>query len=456
MFSSFDNFMQEMKNKSVVVVGIGVSNIPLLKLLVKSGAKVTACDKKSYDKLGKIAPEFEEMGVKLRLGESYLSDLKGDYLFKSPGIRPDIPEFLKFSEQGGIVTSEMEVFFDVCPIKIIAVTGSDGKTTTTTLISKMLEASGMKVHLGGNIGKPLLSSVPNFKTGEIAVVELSSFQLMTMKKSPSVAVITNLSPNHLDVHKSMEEYIKAKENIMKYQSAEDTLVVNLDNEITREIGKKAKGKLIGFSRKETLKNGVELKDNKLYFNGEFVLDADDILLPGIHNIENYMAAYAAVNDLITVEQLTYVAKHFGGVEHRIEFIREYNGVKYYNDSIASSPTRAMACINAFYEKNIKITMIAGGYDKNLPFDELGKEIVKKVKKLYLCGDTAKKIEAAVLKLDSSFPVLISPSFKEITQKVVKEAEQGDIVVLCPACASFDKFANFEERGNLFKKLINEI
>ncbi len=455
MFSSFDNFMNEMKDKSVVVVGIGISNIPLIKLLVRSGAKVTACDKKSYDQLGKIAPEFEEMGVTLKLGEKYLSNLSGDYLFKSPGIRPDMPEFLKFSEQGGIVTSEMEVFFDVCPIKIIAVTGSDGKTTTTTLIAKMLEASGRKVHLGGNIGKPLLSLVPGFKAGEVAVVELSSFQLMTMKKSPSVAVITNLSPNHLDVHKSMDEYIEAKENIMKYQSEEDALVVNLDNDITREIAKKAKGKVIYFSRKETPYSGVELKDNKIYFNGDFVLDADDILLPGIHNVENYMAAYAAVNNMITLEQLDYVAKHFGGVEHRIEFVREYNGVKFYNDSIASSPTRAMACINAFYEKNIKIIMIAGGYDKNLPFDELGREIVSKVKKLYLCGDTAEKIKASVLKVHDAFPITIFNSFRETAQAVLNESEQGDVVVLCPACASFDKFANFEERGNLFKKLINE-
>ena len=455
MFTDFESFKKEMKNKSVVVAGLGISNTPLIHLLTECGAKVTGCDKKSYEKLGDRAKEFENIGVTLKLGEDYLSDLSGDYLFKSPGIRPDVPGIVEFEKKGGIVTSEMEVFFDVCPVKIIAVTGSDGKTTTTTLIAKLLEASGRKVHLGGNIGTPLLCSVPKFGAGDVAVVELSSFQLMTMRKSPDVAVITNLSPNHLDIHKSMDEYIEAKENIMLYQGKNDKLVVNEDNEITKKIGEKAKGKLVSFSRKTIPECGVYLKDGVIYFDGDEILSSDDIILPGIHNVENYMAAYAAVDDMVTQEQLHYVAKHFTGVEHRIEFVREYNGVRFYNDSIASSPTRAMACLNAFSEKNIKIRMIAGGYDKKLPFEELGKEIVNKVKKLYLCGNTAPKIEAAVLNVDPKFPITVSDSFEEIVNAVFADSEPGDVAVLCPACASFDKFSNFEERGNTFKNLVNQ-
>ncbi len=455
MFDNYKDFIRKINNKEVNVIGIGISNKPLIKLLSENGAIVTARDKKSYEALGETAITLEKMGVKLKLGEDYLKDLKGDYLFKSPGIRPDLPEFEEFKKNGGIVTSEMEVFFDVCPIKIIAVTGSDGKTTTTTLISKMLEAAGHIVHVGGNIGKPLLSDVLNFKNEDIAVVELSSFQLMTMKKSPDVAVITNISPNHLDVHKSMEEYIDAKANIMLYQNEKNRLVVNTDNEITAKLSEKSKAEIVGFSRIKAPDNGIWLKDGKLYFNGDLILDSKDIKLPGIHNVENYMAAYAAVNEMVNVEQLTYVAKHFSGVEHRIEFVRELNGVNYYNDSIASSPTRAIACINAFYEQGRKISMICGGYDKNLPFDELAIEIVNKVKALYLCGDTAEKIKTSVLKVKPDYPVVIKDTFEEITDFIVKNSKEGDTVVLCPACASFDKFVNFEERGKLFKKLILE-
>lgn len=456
MFGSFENFKKSMNGKTVCVVGIGVSNMPLIHLLCESGAKVVACDKKNYEKLGDTAAILENLGVELHLGDEYLSNLYGEYLFKSPGIRPDLDEFEAFKKKGGILTSEMEVFFDVCPIEIIAVTGSDGKTTTTTLISKLLEAAGIRTHVGGNIGRPLLASIPEFSDGDKAVVELSSFQLMTMKKSPSIAVITNVTPNHLDVHKSMDEYVDAKLNIMRYQTGSDRLIINMDNEITKSLSSSAKGTVIGFSRFSKPENGIELKDNKLYYNGDFILDADDILLPGIHNVENYMAAYAACEQHVTAEQLRYVATHFTGVEHRIEFIREYNGVKFYNDSIASSPTRTLACINAFYTQGKKITVIAGGSDKKLPFDELAKEIVNKVKRLYLCGKTAESIKNAVANVSEEYPVSVFDSYDELIKAVCDEAENGDVVVLSPACPSFDMFNNFEHRGNTFKKIVSEL
>lgn len=454
MFRSFEDFKEKMRGKKVVVVGIGVSNTPLINLLIESGAAVTACDKKSEEELGSMGKAFSDSGVILKTGEGYLDNLEGDYLFRSPGIRPDLDAFLSFEEKGGVITSEMEVFFDVCPADIIAVTGSDGKTTTTTLIAEMLKASGRRVHIGGNIGNPLLCSVPDFKKDDIAVVELSSFQLMTMKKSPRIAVMTNLSPNHLDVHKSMEEYTEAKKNIMLWQKSTDKLVLNLDNEVTCAIAKEAKGEVVFFSRKAQPGGGVYLKGDMVYSDGKALCTANDIILPGIHNVENYMAAYAAVRELISEADFLKVAKNFAGVEHRIEFVREINGVKIYNDSIASSPTRARACMDAFMEKGIKIRMIAGGYDKKIPFEEMGKDVAEKVKKLYLCGQTSEKIEEAVRAVSHDFPIMKGTDFEKTVICAIEESEPGDVLVLCPACASFDLFPNFAVRGRKFKEIVN--
>jgi len=367
---------------------------------------------------------------------------------------------LEFIKKGGIVTSEMEVFFDLCPCKIIAVTGSDGKTTTTTLISEMLKDKGYNVYLGGNIGKPLLSEVEEMKKDDIAVVELSSFQLMTMKKSPSVAVITNIAPNHLDVHKSFEEYILAKENICKFQKTGDRLIVNYDNEITNKTGQNANGEVLYFSLKGEYTKDAYYKDGAIYLNSDKLIDIKDIKIPGMHNVDNYMAAYLAVKDFITVDNFINVCKNFGGVSHRIEFVKEENGVKYYNDSIASSPSRTMACLNAFYSEGKKIILIAGGKDKGLDYTELGMEIAKKTKKVYLVGDlkdpvknTAEAIKKAVLSYDENFPVEILYNLKDTVKKVKEDAKAGDIVVLSPAGTSFDKYKNFEERGNLFKECV---
>ena len=421
-------------------------------MLTSFGAYVIGRDKNENINL--------DLPIEYKLGENYLSDLEGDYLFKSTGIRPDLPEFLEFIKKGGIVTSEMEVFFDLCPCKIIAVTGSDGKTTTTTLISEMLKDKGYNVYLGGNIGKPLLSEVEEMKKDDIAVVELSSFQLMTMKKSPSVAVITNIAPNHLDVHKSFEEYILAKENICKFQKTGDRLIVNYDNEITNKTGQNANGEVLYFSLKGEYTKDAYYKDGAIYLNSDKLIDIKDIKIPGMHNVDNYMAAYLAVKDFITVDNFINVCKNFGGVSHRIEFVKEENGVKYYNDSIASSPSRTMACLNAFYSEGKKIILIAGGKDKGLDYTELGMEIAKKTKKVYLVGDlkdpvknTAEAIKKAVLSYDENFPVEILYNLKDTVKKVKEDAKAGDIVVLSPAGTSFDKYKNFEERGNLFKECV---
>ena len=437
-------YLDSLKNKSVAVIGIGVSNTPLLEMLLREKIDVTACDKHTREELGDDAQMWESHGCKLQLGPDYLKDLHQDVIFRTPGLRPDIPELLTAIEGGSELTSEMEVFFKVCPCPIIAVTGSDGKTTTTTIIAELLKAAGRIVHVGGNIGHPLLCEAGEMQETDVAVLELSSFQLMTMQQSPRIAVITNLAPNHLDMHKGMEEYVAAKENIVRHQNSGDISIFNLDNEITREQGNRAVGEVRYFSRKEEPENGVFLRGEDIIVrkNGaeRRLMTTADIKLPGVHNVENYMAAITAVDGLVPDDVIVKFAREFGGVEHRIELVRTYRGVRYYNDSIASSPSRCIAGLRSFNEK---VILIAGGYDKHIPFDVLGPEIVEHVKLLVLCGATADKIRMAVEKAPGYKPG--TPEIIEVTpfEKAVETArdcaKDGDVVTLSPACAAFDQF-----------------
>lgn len=452
-------YLDSLKNKSVAVIGIGVSNTPLLEMLLREKIDVTACDKHTREELGDDAQTWESRGCKLQLGPDYLKDLHQDVIFRTPGLRPDIPELLTAIEGGSELTSEMEVFFKVCPCPIIAVTGSDGKTTTTTIIAELLKAAGRIVHVGGNIGHPLLCEAGEMQETDVAVLELSSFQLMTMQQSPHIAVITNLAPNHLDMHKGMEEYVAAKENIFRHQNSGDISIFNLDNEITREQGSRAVGEVRYFSRKEEPENGVFLRGEDIIVrkNGaeRRLMTTADIKLPGVHNVENYMAAIAAVDGLVPDDVIVKFAREFGGVEHRIELVRTYRGVRYYNDSIASSPSRCIAGLCSFNEK---VILIAGGYDKHIPFDVLGPEIVGHVKLLVLCGATADKIRMAVEKAPGYKPG--TPEIVEVTpfEKAVETArdcaKDSDVVTLSPACAAFDQFKNFMERGKTFKAIVN--
>ena len=350
---TFESYLATLRGKQVAVIGIGVSNIPLIKLFLKKGIAVTACDKcqrEAYDNQSLLL-ELEALGATLHMGADYLDNLTQDVIFRSPGIRPDIPAFAQAKANGAVITSEMEVFFHVCPCKTIAVTGSDGKTTTTTIIAKLLEAAGYHVHLGGNIGRPLLPDIESIQPDDLAVLELSSFQLMTMEQSPHIAVMTNLSPNHLDYHRSMGEYIAAKENIFLHQGEEDRAIFNYDNQLTRDLAEKAGGAVTFFSRRERLEEGVYLRDGAIWLTNaqgsREVLPTRDIRLPGVHNIENYMAAIAAVDGLVPDKCVRAVAARFQGVEHRIELVRELDGVKYYNDSIGTSPSRTVACLESF-------------------------------------------------------------------------------------------------------------
>ncbi len=452
-------YLDSIKHKTVAVVGIGVSNTPLIRMLLREGIAVTACDKRTREQLGQLAGELEGLGACLKLGEDYLDGLDQDIIFRTPGLRPDVPQLAAAVARGSQLTSEMEVFFQVCPCPIIAVTGSDGKTTTTTIIAELLKKAGNTVYVGGNIGHPLLCEAGGMRPTDYAVLELSSFQLMTMQCSPHIAVVTNLAPNHLDVHKDMAEYVSAKENVFRHQKAGDKAIFNFDNEITRKQGESVADRAVFFSRRTEPVQGVFLRGDAIVCRdaaGErTVMATGDIKLPGVHNIENYMAAIAAVDGLVSDGIIRDFAREFGGVEHRIELVRTYKGVRYYNDSIASSPSRTTAGLRSFPEK---VILIAGGYDKHIPFDALGDEIVAHVKLLVLCGATAGKIRAAVENAGDYRPG--HPEIMEITpfQKAVETARDravsGDVVTLSPACAAFDQFKNFAERGKTFKAIVN--
>lgn len=457
-------FKAEIKDKKVAVLGIGISNTPLIKYLANLGVDVTAFDKSDRNKLGVAAKELEELGVALSLGADYLKSLRGfDVVFRTPGMRFDIPELVKAREEGAKITSEMEVFFELCPAPIIAVTGSDGKTTTTSLIYNMLKEEGYTCWLGGNIGNPLLSRIDSIKETDKVVLELSSFQLHTMKKSPDIAVITNITPNHLDVHKSMEEYVDAKKNIFVHQNTGCKLVLNFDNDITRSFVKEAAGEVVLFSRREKLEAGALLLDGWLvYRKGKEeikLVRAEDIVIPGAHNIENYLAASAAVIDFVRPETIKKVASSFTGVEHRIELVRELDRVRYYNSSIDSSPNRTIAALNTFEQK---VILIAGGKDKNIPYDNMGKTLAEKVKALILIGPTSEKIEKALKdELERTgrrcnIKIIKCVSYEEVVKEAHSIAEAGDIVLLSPASTSFDMFKNFEERGNKFKELVKSL
>ena len=461
----FEEYLSSLRNKTVAVIGIGVSNRPLIELLLSRGVAVTACDKKDRATLGAPAEELVGKGCRLRLGPDYLKDLTEDVIFRTPGMRPDLPELNAAVERGSTLTSEMEVFFEVCPCPILAVTGSDGKTTTTTIIAELLRAAGKTVHLGGNIGHPLLSETGGMKAEDIAVLELSSFQLMTMTRSPHIAVVTNLAPNHLDVHKDYAEYISAKENIFTHQFASDIAVFNADNEVTRSFVGRQRGALRTFSRRETVERGAYLapddagEGQAIWMSNENgrrqVLPLAEIKLPGIHNVENYMAAIAAVDRLVPDKIIRDFAKNFGGVEHRIELVRELDGVRYYNDSIASSPSRTIAGLNAFPEK---VILIAGGKDKGISYGSLGPVVNEHVKLLILCGATAGVIRASVEQAENygGLEIADAEDYHQAVSLARSRAKEGDVIILSPASSSFDRLANFMERGRVFKEIVNSL
>lgn len=454
----FNNYIRE---KRVAVLGIGVSHIPLIDYLYKHSANVTLFDKnEAIDK--NIINKINDYGMKLSLGENYLEKLNNfDIIFRSPSIRPDTPEIIKEQERGAILTSEVELVVEICPGTVIGVTGSDGKTTTSSLIYEILKQNNKKCYLGGNIGVPLFTKLDEMDEDCYVVLELSSFQLMTMEVSPEISVITNITPNHLDIHKSYNEYIEAKSNIFKYQDKKSILVLNYDNEITRSFANEANGNVVYFSSKEKLDNGIIVDDGiiKIAEDGlrRHILNTKNIHLKGIHNYENICAAIGVTKSVLEIEKQVKPISEFRGVEHRLEYVRKINEIKWYNDSIGTSPTRTIAGLNSFNEK---IVLIAGGYDKHLDYEPLAKPIVEKVSSLILLGQTANKIESVVrdeLKnQNTNMPIYKVSSLEEAIIMAKQVAKLGEIVLFSPASASFDMFKDFAERGNKFKKIVQEM
>ncbi len=455
-----NEYRNSIKGKKADVLGLGISNLPLVDFLLESGVHVTARDRKERSDAKEKYEKLEQKGVTVICGENYLENIDGDVIFRSPGIRHDDAQILAATKRGAVLSSEMELFFALCPCEIIAVTGSDGKTTTTTLISEILKADGKRVFLGGNIGTPLLSRVGEMKQGDFAVVELSSFQLQTMRQSPGRCVITNITPNHLNWHTGMEEYTQAKQNIYLHQNTNGLFVTNAACQATKDF--KGNGTTSYFSSFEKpdsavgvyLKNGFITRFDK---HGEYpVISTEDIRLPGKHNVENYMAACAVLTDIVSNEAILKVARSFGGVEHRCEFVREFNGVKYYNSSIDSSPTRTAAALSNFKQK---VIVILGGYDKNIPYGPLVQPLFNGAKAAVLTGATAQKINDAVTShpdfKNSGLQLYKEENFENAVKKARSIAQNGDIVILSPAAASFDAFENFEHRGNTFKAIVND-
>lgn len=473
MTSDIKNYLNGLKGKKVAFVGMGVANMPCAKWLASHGAIVYACDKRNKEYIGtEDCKEMEELGVHFSLGDNYLEVLpEMDLIFRSHGILPfQNPWIGECIERGQKVTTEMEVFFSLCPAKIIAVTGSNGKTTTTTIISEMLKAAGKKVYLGGNIGKALMPELETIGKDDFAVVELSSFQLLTMGNmvsKPDIAVVTNIEITHQDHHTSLDEYVDAKRNVLIYQNSESKAVLNADcdysigGRVYHDMRFDIRGSLYEFSIKHPVENGTYMAENGDIVYSEsgkktIVMNKNDIIIPGMHNVENYCTAITAVWGLVPIDIMKNIARTFGGVEHRIEFVREFRGVKYYNDSIATSPSRVISGLNAF---NQKIIMICGGSDKGNDMSQMVPLILKKVKLLVLNGATAQKIYDAVL-ADENYPssglkIEKTDTMQNALEIAKNNAVSGDIVSLCPACPAFDQFKTFEYRGRAYKKLVND-
>ena len=453
------------QGKKVAFIGAGVSHKRCIEQFVELGAQVTLCDqKKSLEDFGAYADTLRRLHVRLSLGEHYTDGFAGqDIIMRTPGYEYYKPELQAALQAGTKVTSEVELFFELCPCEIVAVTGSDGKTTTTTLISKMFEAAGRKVFLGGNIGAALLPQLADVTPEAVAVVELSSFQLISMRVSPKVAVVTNVTPNHLDHHKDMQEYIDAKRNILLWQVPPCRAVLGFENEISRGMQKDCKDEQVWFTRLHDTDKGAFLResDDTLCYaeNGVVtpILPRAEVKLRGLHNVENLLAAIAAVWGRVPVEAMRQVGSTFTGVEHRIEPVRTLDGVTYYNDSIASSPTRTIAGLRSF---NQKIILIAGGYDKKIPYEPLAPEILAHVKTLVLMGATGPRIEAAVRACpgfdESALTILHADSMQHAVELARGAAQPGDVVSLSPASASFDLYPNFEVRGRDYKNIVNNL
>ena len=460
MNQKLKKFNEFLKNKKIAVIGVGVSNIPLIKELVQHDFDVTVFDKKDMNDMKDEAFELiQKYHIKTSLGDDYLKNLSGfDVIFRSPSFLPTNSYLKTEMERGAMVTTEIEQVIRLAPCRIIGVTGSKGKTTTTTIIHALLKGLGYSCYLGGNIGTPLYNKLDEMKKDDLVVLELSSFQLMNMEVSPNVAVVTNISPDHLDIHGSYDEYIQAKKAIFLNQSKEDVLVLNQDDVIVREFVNEAVGDVRFFGSGYIMDSYV-LDGDYISYNGEHVIDTRKLLLRGKHNYLNVCAALNAIRDYIHVsnEELEKIVSGVNPVHHRLEFVREINGVKWYNDSASTTPDKSLAGISAFHEK---IVLIAGGYDKNISYEPLARPIAHSVSKLILFGDTKNKIYDEMMKLPKELSrrvkIYVMDTLEEVVDIAYQVSEKGEVVLFSPASASFDMFDNAYQRGDRFIELVNKL
>lgn len=465
MNKKYQEFLKSLNGKRIAVIGAGVSNLPLIKVLIKNKLDVTVFDKKDFDEMVEETSKYlKDNKINVSLGNDYLSKLEEfDVIFRSPSMLPTNTYLEKEAKRGCLITTEIEQVIKLAPCPVIGVTGSKGKTTTTTILYKLLEGMKKSVFVGGNIGTPLFDKLDEMQSSDLVVLELSSFQLMNMTVSPHIAVVTNISPDHLDVHGSYEEYIDAKKYIFRHQNKNDILVLNADDEIVSKFSDEASGMVRYFKNtsidKTKLKNCYVLEGNYIKYNEDKVIDTSKLILRGKHNYLNICAALNAIHDYIDVsnEELESIASEIKGVAHRLEFVREIDGVKWYNDSASTTPDKAYAGITAFDEP---VVLIAGGYDKNISYESMAKPILEHVSKLILFGATSNKIYNAVMneskKTGKSIPIYLMDTLEEVVNVAKEVSVSGEVVLFSPASASFDMFKNAYQRGDLFKEQVRQI
>ena len=450
----------ELTKKCVLVFGTGISGIGAAHLLLARGAEVVLYDGNTEKDKEALLAEFPA-GSKVRivLGELPEAEMEQlDLVVMSPGVPCDLPIVLAMKGKGIRIWGEVELAYECGKGDVLAVTGTNGKTTTTSLLGAIMQASHPEVYIVGNIGNPYTEAAPKMTDDAVTVAEISSFQLETIEKfAPKVSAILNITPDHLNRHHTMEEYIRVKELITKNQTESDTCVLNYEDEILREFGKTLHTKVIYFSSLHKLERGMYLDDGEICYRDENGVQklcrTAELNLPGRHNHENVMAAAAmALAYGVPLEVIRKVVCAFKAVEHRIEFVTEKNGVVYYNDSKGTNPDAAIKGIQAMDRPTL---LIGGGYDKGSSYSEWIQAFDGKVKYLVLIGQTREKIAAEAKALGFT-DIVFADSLAEAVQFCADHAKKGDAVLLSPACASWGMFPNYEVRGKMFKELVNNL
>lgn len=437
------------KNRKIGVLGFGLEGKATVSFLVEQGAN----DITIFDSCETLEKTLNPV-INYQLGKNYLKNLDNfTEIFITPGIKPNLPEITKAKKAGVKFTSQIELFFNLCPCPIIGVTGTKGKGTTSTLIYEILKAEGKYTYLAGNIGIPAISLIKELKKSSIVILELSSFQLQYITKAPHVAVVLKITQDHLDYHKSIAEYINAKKHIVKFQTERDFAIINYDSPESRSFEKLTKGKIFYASNQNKVLGCFAVNEN-IGINdgsGQFqICKTNEVTLKGKHNLENItaasMAAYLAGAKIETIRK---VVKGFKGLEHRLEFVGKYNEVEFYNDSFSTTPDAAIAALDSF--ESGKIVLIAGGSKKGANYEKLGEKIAKRAKVAILIGETAKEIEKEIRKTKSTVKIISGlEKMEDIIKTAIQESLPGDIIVLSPACASFGLFKNYKDRGEQFK------